>query len=113
MNQIDKDALNCIGDNQCACPDHIPGTDQPATERRAIPMRNGLLLNRAFVEQFPHERRLQMWETEYYAARCVMARKGKKATLEEYDRMASAAMMWKREKDYGAEIPALQEDDSL
>lgn len=126
LKQIEKDALRYEGYSYNGCPDHPSGADrftsngygihvEPNTpEQQAIvdemnaefagkkiPMRDGLFLNRAYVEQYPHEKRLKLWKNEYLAARRLMRCKGKNATLEENDRMCYAAMMWKREETCG------------
>lgn len=126
MKQIEKDALRYDGFSYNGCPDHPSGTDrftsngygiqvEPNTpEQQAIvdklnaefagqeiPYRDGPFLNKYYVAQYPHEKRLKMWKDEYLAARRIMRCKGKQATLEEYNRMTYAAMMWKREECTG------------
>lgn len=126
MKQIEKDAMRYEGFSYNGCPDHPSGTDrwtscgygiktEPNTPeqqavidqlnaelvQREIPMRNGLLLNEAYVMQYPHEKRLKMWKDEYLSARRIMRCKGKRATVDEYDRMTFAAMMWNREQHFG------------
>ena len=134
MKQIEKDALRYDGYSYNGCADHPSGTDRwtsngfgirvdPNTpEQQAvidklneelaqnkIPERDGLLLNPAYLMQYPHEKRLQLWKDEYIAARRVMRCKGKRATKDEYDRMTYAAMMWKREECIGQTLPQYEE----
>lgn len=126
VKQIEKDALRYDGYSYNGCPDHPSGADRwtsngygirvvPNTpEQQAIidqlnaelanqpiPVRDGLLLNQQYVEQYPHEERLKMWKDEYIQARRVVRCKGKHVTQEENDRMTYAAMMWKREDCIG------------
>ena len=127
MKQIEKDALRYDGYSYNGCADHPSGTDRwtsngfgirvdPNTpEQQAvvdrineelaglpIPERDGVFLNKHYVEQYPHDQRLKLWKTEYLAARRIMRCKGKHASKDEYDRMTYAAMMWKREECCGA-----------
>lgn len=126
MKQIEKDAIRYEGISYNGCPDHPSGTDrwtscgygitvEPNTPEQqevidrinaelaeehkndVIPMRDGNLLNRAYVDQFPHEQLLRLWKDEYLTARRIVRCKGKEATAEDDNRMGYAAMMWKRE----------------
>lgn len=126
MKQIEKDALRYDGFSYNGCPDHPSGADrwtsngygihvEPNTPEqqaivdqlnaefagREIPLRDGVFLNRAYVEQFPREQRLKLWKDEYIQARRLMRCKGKRASVDEYNRMTYAAMMWKREESCG------------
>jgi len=133
VKQIEKDALRYDGFMYNGCPDHPSGADrftsngygiqvEPNTpEQQAIvdelnaefagqeiPLRDGVFLNRAYVEQFPREQRLKLWKDEYLQARRVMRCKGKRATQEENDRMCYAAMMWNREEHCGEVFPPVR-----
>ena len=126
MKQIEKDALRHDGYSYNGCPDHPSGADRwtsngygirvvPNTpEQQAIvdqinaelanqpiPERDGIYLNKGYVAQFPHEKRLEMWEKEHSEARRVVQYKGDQATEEERSRVSFAAMMWKREQYEG------------
>ena len=126
MKQIEKDALRYDGFMYNGCPDHSSGADgftsngyriqiEPTTpEQQAIadelnaefagqeiPLRDGVFLNRHYVAQYPREKRIELWKDEYLQARRVMRCKGKRATVEEYNRMTYAAMMWSWEEHRG------------